>query len=68
MPQPPPPAPQGAGLRQDDRSDDEEPAAKAESKRSVSLPPHSGQTMESAGAEIDWSRAKTARQDWHRYS
>jgi len=47
MPQPPPPAPQ------DDCFDDEEPAAKVESRRSVSLLSQSGQTIESAGAEID---------------
>jgi len=67
MPQPPPP-PHGAGLPQDDCADDDEPAENAESRRSVLLLSHSGQTIASAGAEMDWSRAKTAPQEWHRYS
>jgi hypothetical protein len=62
MPQPPPP-PHGAGLPHEAGVDDDEPAAKAESSLSVSLLSHSGQTMVSARAEMDWSRAKTAPQD-----
>jgi len=62
MPQPPPP-PHGAGLPHEAGADEDEPAAKVESRRSVSLLPQSGQTMVSAGADMDWSRAKTAPHD-----
>ncbi len=52
MPQPPPLVPQGAGAPYDADSDAEEPAAKVDKRRSVSLLSHSGQFMAFFGVEV----------------
>ena len=68
MPQPPPLGPQLAWLPKETDSDEEEPAAKVDRRRSVSLLSHSGQVIVSAGADIGWSRTKTWSQLLHTYS
>lgn len=68
MPQPPPPALQDVGPLKVADSDEEEPDAKVDRSRSVSLLSHSGQFIESAGADIDWRRTKTWPQALHLYS
>jgi hypothetical protein len=68
MPQPPPPAPHVGAPPPGVPAVDEDPAAKVERSRSVSLLPHLGQLGATVAAETDWRRAKTFPQEVQRYS